>query len=202
MSFVERNKAWILPALAVGAAAVVYLNVRTLSAPTPSTPLPSAAHSAEPPPPSAAPAAVPGADAHLWDDLLPLAVVPAGLEGRETFERRALTTLGAADLIGSAPPAGLARPDSEPGRPVPVAPSGGAAPATPAPHPDFLIQGPAGARAWFEGRGYRPGQTLQGQPFQVQGVELDPAPRVHLKGAGGLATRSTRLPAPPPKELP
>lgn len=203
MSFVERNKTWILPALAVGAAAVVYLNVTTLSDTAPPKPLPSPTLAgAEVPPPAITQAPMPGADAHVWDDLLPLAVVPAGLESREAFERRSLSALGAAELNSALPPEPVLRPATEPGRPMPVARTGGATPGTPAPSPDFLIQGPTGSKAWFDGRGYRPGQALQDQPFQIQSIELDPDPRVRLKGSDGLSTRSTRRTAPPSKELP
>ncbi len=195
MSFVERNKTWILPALAAGAAAVVWMNMRTFS----DTPAPVAV----PPPlelpaaaaiiPAAAPAASQGAlEDNLWEDLLALAVVPAAVGDRGPFEQRALSALTPAQLAGAAAAAPLARPGAEPGHHPPSTSQVGGPQAGAAPQPDFLIEGPAGSRAWFEGRGYGQGQALRDKPFRIQSIELDPAPLVRLKGSQGIASRSTR----------
>ncbi len=205
MSFVERNKTWILPALLVGAAGVVWMNVRTFSdAPAPVTvppprDLPATAEAAPAPAPPVTQGALEG---NLWDDLLALAVVPADLGDRGPFEQRALTTLTPAQLAGDDASAPLARPGLEPGRPLRSAEPVSGAQAVSAPQPDFLIEGPAGSRVWFEGRGYGQGQALRDQPFRVQSIEFDPAPLVRLKGSRGLATRSTRPVVPTSKELP
>ena len=207
MSFVERNKTWILPALAVGAMAVVWMNMRTFSETAPPAPVPppreGSASAATPPITApAAPPPTPGAsDSNLWDDLLPLAVIPVDLSSQEPFERRALTALTVGDLADTVPREAVGRPFSEPGRPQVLPSQAGAIPAVPAPQPDFLITGPAGSRAWFEGRSYGKGQTLHGQPYLVQSIQLDPAPLVRLKGSSGLAIRSTRSDQ-PSKELP
>ena len=203
MSFVERNKTWILPALALGTAAVVWMNVRTFS----DTPAPVAVSSpqerpaTEAIPPPAPPVTQGAVEGNLWDDLLALAVVPADLGDRGPFEQRALTTLTPTQLAGDDTVATLARPDLEPGRPTRSSEPVAGTQAVPAPQPDFLIEGPAGSRAWFEGRGYGRGQALRDQPFRVQSIEFDPAPLVRLQGSQGLATRSTR-PVPTSKELP
>ncbi len=207
MSFIEQNKTWILPVLAIGAAAVVWINVRTFSGtppPPPQEPLveTQVAQTAQPLQP--APPAPSSGEANLWEDLLPLAFVPTALEARASFEHRALTALTRTDLDEDAAALPVGRPAGEPGRPLPRPQGTGPAPAPAAPafapQLDFVIEGPEGPRAWFAGRGYRPGQTLHDQPFLVQGIRFDPAPQVVLKGSGGLSTRSTH-PSPPSKEL-
>lgn len=191
MSFVERNKAWILPLLAVGVAGVVYLNVGTLSGPAPAPAVPAGA---APTPVAAAPAlpVTPDpatSDATLWDDLKPFAVVPPGLVQTEALQAQATAVLGEKILrpppstFPSFPvpsdPAGSRPMDREPG---PVALPG------PAPDPEFLIEVPEGRRAWFSGEGYREHQRLDGSSFLIKRIGRE---RVVLEGPGGSQTRST-----------
>lgn len=199
MSFVEDNKVWILPLLGVGAAAVIWLNVRTFNAPpaTPQEPLPAPTSDGPAPPPAEAQPA-PVQDETLWEDLRPVAFVPAELETRGPLEQRALAHLSPEAFLPP-PSAQVLRPGG--GEPAPVqrrTPSTQEAKPAPAPPPDFLIEGPAGSQAWFEGQGYRPGQTLRARPFTVHGIRFTPTPQVTLQGPAGTTTRSTR----PAQELP
>lgn len=198
MSFVERNKAWILPLLLVAGAGVVYLNVRTLSGPTqaPSEPGTTASGPAGVPAPAtpAAPVpsdtqASPAPDTSLWEDLKPLAVVPSGLEPSEALQSRATAVLGDEVLHPRLPPRpAFPVPPNPVGPRPPVRASGaGTAPGI-APDPDFLIEIPEGRRAWFSGEGYREHQKLDGSPFLIRRIHRD---RVVLEGPGGPQTRST-----------
>lgn len=199
MSFVEDNKAWILPLLGLGAAAVIWLNVRTFNAPpaAPQEPLPPSA-TAPPAPPPAEVQSAPVQDESLWEDLRPTAFVPADLETRGSLEQQALSRLPPEAFL---PPPGaqILRPAG--GEPAPVQrrlPSAQGTTPAPAPPPDFLIEGPAGSRAWFDGQGYRPGQALRARPFTVHGIRFSPTPQVTLQGPAGTTTRSTR----PAQEFP
>lgn len=68
-------------------------------------------------------------------------------------------------------------------------PSGGWARHTPPPL-EFISRTPEGLRAWYQGVGYLPGQTLLGSAFRVR--EIRP-PRVTLEGPSGAITQSTFL---------
>jgi hypothetical protein len=193
MSFVEKNKTWILPVLGLGAGAVVWFNIRTFNPPAPSgqtAPSTMAAAPAPPPAPEAPPAA--GAGAALWDDLSPVTFVPAELGVRATLEQQALTRLGPGAFADPAAPL-VTRPGAaeSPRNPQQSSHFKGGAPAF-APPPDFLIEGPGGTQAWFDGHGYRTGQPLRGHPFTVQGIQIQPSPGVTLHGATGSTSRSTR----------
>jgi len=193
MSFVEKNKLWILPALGLGAAAVVWLNIRTFSssapsgqaAPPPLTAPPPASPAPEPPPAA-------GTGEALWDDLRPVAFVPAELGAQAILDQQALARLGPGAFEGPAS-ALVVRPGAldslrTPGQPP--HPKDGAP--VPVPPPDFLIDGPGGTEAWFDGHGYRTGQPLRGRPFTVQGIQVLPKPGVTLQGSAGSTSRSTR----------
>jgi hypothetical protein len=193
MSFIENNKTWILPLLGLGAAAVVWMNVRAFNPPPPTQEPPHPIEAA--PAPVVVPTAqpIPGLNDSLWDDLRPVAFVPAGLGVQASFEQKALISL---------PPEAFSSPDSarvdRPSGPEPawIAPKApGPSQATPAPAPpppDFLIDGPSGPRAWFRGHGYRTGQPLKDSPFSVMGIRIMPTPRVTLQGPSGLTNRTTR----------
>lgn len=197
MSFVERNKAWILPLLAAGVAGVAYMNYRSFSAPAPASPAAAspapaagapAAAPAEPPPPQ--PSSM-GGDSTLWEDLRPLAVVPQGLVQTEAMQSRATGVLGD-DILR--PPSPASSPFPVPPEPEALKPeprgggSGAADPLAVAPPPDFLIQIPEGRRVWFAGEGYRVHQKVEGSPFVVKRIGQD---QVVLQGPGGPQIRST-----------
>ena len=188
MSFVEKNKAWLLPLLAVGVGGVVYLNFGTSSStPKPATPDPPAQASA--PPPVAAPTAAPATPtagaptSDLWSDLKAQALVPGPLGQDEDLEVRARQPL---NIESPTAPDSVARPawirDPQP-RSHPES-----AASTPAPEVDFLVTSPSGSQAWFDGHGYKPGETLNGTPFRVGPI----APSsVDLSGPGGSTRRWT-----------
>ncbi len=211
MSFVEKNKAWLLPLLAVGVLGVVYLNIRTMTA-APTPPAPPSAESepnpaipvegaspevapAEPgadaPPPvmadsqaPARPGADPGLD--LWADLRGLAAAPPYLADENTF--RDLARRSALDAIRSQPRPGILTVPSGVREPLPPVEagekSGGKAnqPPSQVPELDFLIHGATGSRAWLEGKSYRVGQTLEGNLLSVGPIR---ATTVVLKGPSG-----------------
>ncbi len=219
MSFVEKNKAWLLPLLAVGVLAVVYMNIRTMSAsPTP-PPQPSTDSEAPPvavpevPPgpetPVAAPSAPlsPGADAgpDLWADLRGMAVPPPYLADENTF--RDLARRSALEAIQDQPkPANLTLPAGvrEPLPPVETADKSGpkgSLPSSQIPELDFLIHSASGSRAWLEGRGYRSGQVLEGNSLSVGPIR---STTVELKSLSGktrsiLSTNSLHSPEPSPR---
>ena len=193
MSFVEKNKTWILPVLGLGAGAVVWFNIRTFNPPVPSAqtaPSTVAATPATPPAPEVPPPS--GAGDALWDDLSPVAFVPAELGVQAALEQRALVRLGPEALADPAAPL-ITRPGAadSPRNPQKASRAKEGAPAF-APPPDFLIEGPGGTQAWFDGHGYRTGQPLKGHPFTVQGIQIQPTPGVTLQGATGSTSRSTR----------
>lgn len=194
MSFIESNKTWILPLLGLGAAGVIWMNVRTFSPPPPAVQEPPPPVETAPPPLAvAAVQPAPGINDTLWDDLRPVAFVPAGLEARTTFEQKALFSLPPAAFSALGAPSVVRPSGPEPSRsPRKAILPGESTPAVSAPPPDFLIDGPGGAQAWFEGQGYRTGQPLKGHPFSVQGIRILPAPRVTLQGPSGPTTHSTR----------
>jgi hypothetical protein len=193
MSFVEANKTWILPLLGLGAATVIWLNVRTFNQPSPTAQeLPHPAATA--PAPQATPEAppTPVLDEALWDDLRAVAFVPADLETRTPFEQKALSGLSPQAYLAPRPLAVIRRSGAEPARDFrPTVPQDHAK-SQPGPPPDFLIDGPNGPQAWFDGHGYRTGQPLKGRPFAVKAISLTPTLRVTLEGSKGPASRSTR----------
>lgn len=195
MSFVEKNKAWLLPLLAVGVLAVVYMNIRTMSAsPTPpaqpstDSEAPAVADSEVPTGPEtpvAAPSAPmsPEADAgpDLWADLRGMAAPPPYLADENTF--RDLARRSALEAIQDQPkpdtltlPAGV----REPLPPLEAADKSGSVgslSSSQIPELDFLIHSASGSRAWLEGKGYRSGQVLDGNllsvgPIRSTSVEL------------------------------
>jgi hypothetical protein len=204
MSFVENNKTWILPVLGFGAAAVVWFNIRTFS-PSASPGLTPPPIVATAPPPQAVPEAppTPGTGEALWDDLRPVAFVPADLEAPANLEKQALSGLGPEAFASPASPAtppphhtvGM-----EPARSLQKAPVRAEGAPPPVPPADFLIEGPGGIQAWFDGQGYHAGQSLKGRPFKVEGIRIQPTPKVTLQGTSGSSPRS---PGPAPvQEVP
>ena len=204
MSFVEDNKTWVLPLLGLGTAAVIWLNVRTFNQdPLPAQEPPAPLDTATPSPQATAPVpSAPAQDEALWDDLRPVAFVPAELELRAPLEQRALLPLPPQAFLAASIPA-VPRPrGQEPAQEARLAPVSGGGTPLPPPPADFLIEGPGGTQAWFEGHGYHTGQTLRGQPFTVQGIRILPTPRVTLQGTSS-APRPTRTTRPTPvQEVP
>lgn len=200
MSFVEKNKAWLLPLLAVGVLGVVYMNIRTMSAsPTPPAGPPTDSET----PPGAdpgvssgteTPVAVPSAPgspeanagADLWADLRGLAAPPPYLADENTF--RDLARRSALEAIrDQSKPANLTLPSDVrvPLPPVETAEKPGpkgSLPEPQVPELDFLIHGASGSRAWLEGKGYRSGQAIDGNLLSVGPIR---STSVELKGPSG-----------------
>lgn len=200
MSFIEKNKAWILPLLGVGVLGVLYMNFRPAASPAPATgpEIPQAAgatpaaldpSSAPPPAPEKAAGST---EADLWEDLRAFAAPPPSLADENNFRDQARRSAQGAlqstpPSVALAAPAGVREPKAVP---EPSSKEGAALEATPAPPPalDFLISGPTGARAWFEGQAYRSGQTLDGKGLSVGPIGFT---SVELKGPKGKTVLTT-----------
>ena len=193
MSFVEKNKAWLLPLLGVGVASVLFMNYRSLSAPAAGPTIlqaPMAAPAAPELPPTGqellASAPGPGAAKDLWADLKPLAQPPAELAAESELRRKAqgrMDELLVAAFPTSLPMPGPVREASQPApvrnpKPGPVKPVAVSA----RPELEFIVSGPDGCSAWFQGRPYRQGEALPGGSYQVVAVTWN---HVTLKGPGG-----------------
>lgn len=176
MSFVEKNKAWLLPLLGVAVLGVVYMNLRTAFSP-PAPPAPPAGSEAPAPETQAQVAPAPAAErppdatgADLWEDLRGFAVAPPFLADENSFRDQARRSALAA--IHEHPqqavltvPAGVREPLPPP--PKEKAGLGGPVSSGTVPELDFLIHGARGPRAWLEGKPYRTGQMVEGDGFQV-----------------------------------
>lgn len=223
MSFVEKNKAWLLPLLGILAAGVVYMNFQMMgkpsrpagvqppagpggAAPAPGTaPAPAAAPPSPPaPPPAPGPRAAAAGSPDLWSDLRVLEEPAPALNQTDALLKAGAGALKASDLhpapMADLPAFGLRVP--EPKAP-PAAAKGAPGPAAPPPPPppevDFLIRNPKGASAWMGGSGFKEGQVLPGG-WRVRKVYQD---RVEVEGPGGVLRRWTnpvkaRLAAPAP----
>lgn len=199
-SFVERHKLWVLPLLGVGVAAVVILNFRSSSSPTPPAEPPAPVEAVVGTAPAAEPAAA-GTD--LWADLKALETVPPSLAQDGALSLRAHAALGKA--MDPPPLPELAQPRSAPAEPrkavavlEPVAP----VPPPPPPEPDFVFQGPRGRRVWIEGRPLAEGQGVPEGPYRIGRIGRS---RVELIGPQGSTSHSTipTRPIPkPPQEQP
>lgn len=141
MSFVERNKRWLLPVLGVPLAGVVWLNL-------PGGP-PQAA-------PAQAPAApqepVPHADPAYAEDNETLPLLLAGRQplSGDLMDARRSPALHPDQWTGLYQP--------RPNRDVPARP----VPAGKLPRVDFLLETPTRLEAWIGGRAYREGDRLEG----------------------------------------
>lgn len=215
MSFIERHKTWLLPLLAVGVGAVIWYDLGSLGAPpTPasaSAPSPAnvpAAASAPPPPevpategPAAAPAASGSAPARpplgpdAWADLRYLNAVPGALGDASGLATRATRPLDPDQLT---PPASGPAPVRLEAPSLLVLPQVGAGEAAPPPELDFISRTPEGLRAWYQGLGFRAGETILGTGYRIR--EIHP-PRVVLEGPAGPVVQSTvRLERPAPAQ--
>lgn len=204
MSFVERNKLWLLPVLALGVGAVGWYNYQAFAGPKPapvSTPT-------DPAPPPEAPAPAPGptpvaaaseGPGGLWDDLKPLSVVPGDLNRLESLDSQARGVLSASMLQdGGSEALRLVGPRvwTPKERPRPAAEGQEGPPGLAAPDPDILIQLPEGRRVWIDGVGYREQQPLDQAPWRVRRIQ----PRaVELQSPRGTEVKPIH---PAPKEGP
>lgn len=209
MSFVERNKAWLLPLLGVGVLGVVWMNLQTFKpkkapakptppAATPSPLTPAAAPAPAPVPPpaphAAPPAHEPGASGvDLWSDLRPLEPPAPTLAQADEMLKEGARPLDLA-RIGQRPEPEL-DPLSWRGLPEPHFPKAvvaAAQPKTPsaAPKLELILEGPDGAQeAWFRGRPYREGQSPDG----VHRIKQIRRWSVVLSGPNGEIRLSTEL---------
>lgn len=201
MSFIEKNKVWLLPLLALGVLGVGYMNYRTFTEEPAGAPAPGGetAQAASPqaetsvPPEGPAPStdqngveAGPGSE-NLWADLEPFAVVPGGLAQEEPLRDRARVAIDPA--LTQPSPLFLDKPIHSSLQPVQVKPTGisGTDQVRP-PQLEFLIHTPQGSFAWFEGRGYRVGDSLAAGGYTVSRIG---AMSVELTGPGGSVLEYT-----------
>lgn len=189
MSFIEKNKAWVLPLLGLGVLGVAYMNYRTFQGDKPASEEAPSPESTEPAPPATAPppseaveAAKPENASDLWADLQPFAVLPGDLAQESVLKDRARVALDAA--LGDEPPLSLGRPVA-PVLPKSVQKTEAAASSSiagPLPELEFLVHGPQGSYAWFNGRAYRAGETVRASGYTVNRIG---ATFVELNGPGG-----------------
>jgi hypothetical protein len=192
LSFVEKNKAWLLPLLGLGVGIVGFLNYRSFTAapappeaavPGPATAAVPAPVAPAPAPPSPAPAAA-GSD--VWSDLEALAAPPAALTQEGPLKDRCRENLGKfldAPAAFTLPLPGWVR-EAEREQPATAA----AVPAKPVgpppvpPQVEFIFSGGSGATAWVKGHPYRVGEMIRPGPFSVASIERA---RVGLLGPDG-----------------
>lgn len=180
MAFVEQNKRWLLPLLGLAVAGVLWLNLTgqpwqaapatTPGAPPPPQPAGSdgvAEPEAQPPAPDAqgmaqaGPGPVPGNELKALEAPAPVANDPAPLL---VAGRLAVTA-----ELRQPPRPPLLHPDQwrtlpQPamGRPAAPAPARTTVALALPPRPEFLFENAAGRMAWLKGRGYQPGDALEG----------------------------------------
>ena len=200
MSFVERNKIWLLPLLGVGVLGVLWMNFQTFKpkatpAATPS-PSPSPASPAPPPPPSTVPPPSPapvnvGTD--LWADLRVLGSPPPELIRTEELLREGERPLEVSRIGDPAAPnleprdwQSLPEPEFPQARAVPAVAMTVAAPLK----LDFVLEAANGAQeAWIGGRPYREGQSPDG----VHRIKQIRRWSIVLAGPSGETRLSTEL---------
>lgn len=178
MSFIEKNKAWLLPLLGLGVLGVGYMNFRTIqedkgAVAEPASPV---AESPEPGPSVAetvpAGQATTGPEGDLWADLQGFAVVPETLSDGNRLKDRARVALqleqgNDARLVLEKPAwSGLSTgvPKSRAASPEASAEFGQP------PELEFLIHGSQGSLAWFAGRAYRAGEHLEQGDYTVRRI--------------------------------
>lgn len=200
MSFVERNKNWVLPLLGVMALGVIYMNFQMFK-PKPKAPEPPgaappltatapAAVIAAPPPPAPEPTPAGPRKPDLWSDLRALEEPWAGLNQADALLKQGSQPLKA-ELLHPVPwvlplPVSLRVP--EPLRGAPTTPATlPSRPSAPPPEVDFLILNPKGTSAWLGGSGFRVGQVLAGG-WKVRRITPD---MVEVEGPGGVIRRWT-----------
>lgn len=180
MSFIERNKVWLLPLLGVGVLGVVWMNVQTFkpkkppvalpppapAAATPSNAAPEPAPAPVPVAPAPEPAPVPAGGADLWSDLRPLEAPSPRLSQADEMLKEGARPVEVSRLGQPAEPE--LDPRSWQALPEPRFPkvaTASAAPKAPSATPvlGLILEGSGGVReAWFGGRPYREGQSPDG----------------------------------------
>lgn len=194
MSFVERNKVWLLPLLGLGVVGVVVLNLKTFRG-KPAPPVPAQAPPAEAPAPSQPPPSIPvpprpaaGGPTDLWSDLRLLETPAPSLNDLPAL-------LAEAEQPLKATPAPRPQLDLQGWvhlPPIPVFPSPAVRPTalTTLPPLDFILRTPEGRWAYFGGRPFAEGQRPDGH-HRIQTIQ---ARRVVLRSPdGGLRSLTTDL---------
>lgn len=193
MSFIEKNKAWLLPLLGLGILGVGYMNFRTLQvdqSPTESVPVqPAMTPPAELPLASGNPEGTEAA-ADLWSDLQPFAVLPGNLSQATVLTDQARVALG--PELGIESPLSLGRPASASFTAPTPKPRGQGSTLEVSgdglPELDFLIHGAQGSHAWFGGRAYRTGEMIPHTGYTLS--RIGPT-FVELTGPQGKVVEST-----------
>lgn len=210
MSFVERNKIWLLPLLGVGVLGVLWMNFQTFKpkAAAPEPPPPPAPLSAPSPSPTTAVPTPPPPSPHatassdLWSDLRLLENVPPELTRTEDLLRKGEKPLDVSRL--GQPDAPALDPRNWQTLPEPVFPkartlSAVATAPTAIPKLDFVVEASNGAQeAWFAGRPFREGQSPDG----VHRIKQIRRWSVVLTGPTGEIRLSTELVRPKAKPSP
>lgn len=186
MSFIEKHKAWVLPLLGAGLLGVGYMNYRTFQ-----TEAPAEEGAAEPVPEAMPPeeSTVPSepsegnAPADVWGDLQPFAVLPEELAQDDRLKDRARVALPSQLTFDV--PLLLSKPSGAPLALGPVSPSAPAATslaATTPPDLEFVVRGPAGSFAWFDGKAHRVGDPVGESGYTVLQIGTT---HVVLRGPAG-----------------
>lgn len=206
MSFIEKNKVWLLPLLGLGVLGVAYMNFRTFQGDTPAAEVPAQPEAEQAAPGPAAPEpAAPGSSpaqgevgqlediegqADLWSDLKPFAVLPGNLAQETVVRDRARVAMG--PELGVEPGLDLGKPSwSSLAPPASTTAGTGTGPTSAEgglPELDFLIHGPRGSFAWFGGRAYQAGEKLWSSSYTVR--RIGPT-FVELTGPQGRVVEST-----------
>jgi hypothetical protein len=194
LSFVEKNKAWLLPLLGLGVGIVGFLNYRSFTAaPAPAEaagPGPATAPTAALPPVPVAPAPGPSTPAatgsDVWSDLEALAAPPAALtqEGplKDRCRENLARFLGAPAAITLPLPGWVREAEREQPATAAAVPAKPAGPPPVPPQVEFIFSGGSGATAWVQGHPYRVGEIIRPGPFSVASIERA---RVGLIGPDG-----------------
>ena len=185
MSFIEKNKAWLLPLLGLGILGVGYMNFRTIKGDAPPAenqavaPQPApvtgnqGAVSPQAPPTPAPESAVSGeAQQDLWTDLRSFAVLPGNLAQEGALKDRARVALGAE--LDAESPLTLGNPSGNsletPTHQTEGQGSAMLSTSSVLPELEFVIHGPEGSSAWFGGHAYRAGEKLPVDGYSVSRI--------------------------------
>jgi len=195
LSFIEKNKAWLLPLLGLGILGVGFMNFQALREAPPPAELasPETAPSqseAQPGTLGAQPLETPpaGGSEDLWSDLRPFAELPGNLAQEGVLRDRARVAL-ALDQ-GAETPLHLGKPGWTSLTPQATQEEGPALAGAEGslPELDFLIHSPRGSFAWFGGRPYRTGEKLLESGYTLS--RIGPT-FVELTGPQGKLVEST-----------